>query len=1302
MVSLGPKKDGNPNAEFFTAPETLQGFETVRLWLQKHCKKNLAPDPPTKESLAHLIIQFIQYQEAKLGKNSQDPPTTRLPIRYFMDFKPGGALCHILSTMYRYKAEQRWRKFDFTVNKNPMRKDPIGQMVLDIETALIEAECMRLPMVYIRPEVDRATASKINDIVTNHQGEITNDEEEATHIIYPVIDPLPEDYARPMFRRDKHVMIHWYYFPESYDTWVPNTFDLPDNIPESPPSPAERWRVSASWVIDLDDYNEWMSEEDYEVDEQGRKKVHPHRLGVEDLMSTSGVEDKVKKTPKVVKRKRSPSPAAKGGGKRKSYRSPAAFQKKARADDEESEDLTKDMDDPLPETNITEVKASAAGASSSASGGPATPQPKRDPDMMPMKYATVTDLDEEMERSASGDRAPGGTGATPGVGGGAGSGGAGSGAGGGGGGGGGDDSQAGKTSDSSNTQDFPQGKEADLEDNVTEQTHHIIVPSYSAWFDYNSIHVVEKRALPEFFNGKNKSKTPEIFMAYRNFMIDTYRLNPTEYLTSTACRRNLAGDVCAIMRVHAFLEQWGLINYQIDADSRPTPMGPPPTSHFHVLSDTPSGLQPINPPKTAQPSAAKTLLDLDKKPLVEKKDLLDPMAPGGALGAGGPPGAPGGPPGAGGPVPPGAAAPGLGAPGMIGSDGIKMEPGSTIPSADPNGQFGLRLDQYAKKPAAMRNKTAASMTREWSEQETLLLLEGLEMYKDDWNKVCEHVGSRTQDECILHFLRLPIEDPYLEDDNTFLGPLSYQPIPFSKAGNPIMSTVAFLASVVDPRIAASAAKAAMEEFAAIKDEVPATMMDAHLKNVEKSSFGGKFDPYAGLANSGIAGTGPAEKEKEAEEGKEGENKSPAAVAPAAGGAAASGTSPAAATTTDVEMKDVSKKEDTADKEKATEEPTKAATESADGSPASSGEAAKTAGTATTAEAGAAGSPSAAATGTAAAPTTSDGASPSAAAAAKEKDGKDAPGEAGTATAASGTVAVAKENGAADPKLFNEGNLQAAAAAALAAAAVKAKHLAAVEEHAQKPPPTPSIAGGPAAATATAAPPGTPIPGSNSSSQPPAPAAAPAAAAAGPTVSLALANQHPAVSGGPHNPTSIHPPVPASNGIPPSSIHPPPSSTNPSIDGTTTATSGMPPVGGPPHLQHHHHPAAVTAPSAAPAASPSPAAAGPTTGDPSTVSGAPAAEQAPPAGTVVPPAVAGHPLHPHPAHDQPGQPSAVNQPAAVASPEGAADRASASETTPPASVPEGTGQETVSSDGATPPPAMATTTAAPSNPPPSAS
>lgn len=44
------------------------------------------------------------------------------------------------------------------------------------------------------------------------------------------------------------------------------------------------------------------------------------------------------------------------------------------------------------------------------------------------------------------------------------------------------------------------------------------------------------------------------------------------------------------------------------------------------------------------------------------------------------------------------------------------------------------------------------------------------------------------------------------------------------------------------------------------------MMDAHFKNVEKASQGGKFDPYAGLTTSGIAGTGP-DKEKDDEEQK---------------------------------------------------------------------------------------------------------------------------------------------------------------------------------------------------------------------------------------------------------------------------------------------------------------------------------------------------------------------------------------------------------------------------------------------------
>jgi SWI/SNF related-matrix-associated actin-dependent regulator of chromatin subfamily C len=126
--------------------------------------------------------------------------------------------------------------------------------------------------------------------------------------------------------------------------------------------------------------------------------------------------------------------------------------------------------------------------------------------------------------------------------------------------------------------DGTEGAEAGAEDNQSKsaleniarsnliaQTHAIILPSYSTWFDMHQIHPLEKKALPEFFNSRNRSKTPAVYKDYRDFMVNTYRLNPAEYLTFTACRRNLAGDVCAILRVHQFLEQWGLINYQVRA-----------------------------------------------------------------------------------------------------------------------------------------------------------------------------------------------------------------------------------------------------------------------------------------------------------------------------------------------------------------------------------------------------------------------------------------------------------------------------------------------------------------------------------------------------------------------------------------------------------------------------------------------------------------------------------------------------------------------------------------------------------------
>ncbi|XP_064590704.1 SWI/SNF complex subunit SMARCC2 isoform X2 [Zonotrichia leucophrys gambelii] len=908
------KKDGGPNVKYYEASDTVSQFDNVRLWLGKNYKKYIQAEPPTNKSLSSLVVQLLQFQEEVFGKHVSNAPLTKLPIKCFLDFKAGGALCHILAAAYKFKSDQGWRRFDF---QNPSRMDRNVEMFMTIEKSLVQNNCLARPNIFLQQEIEPKLLGKLKDIVKRHQGTVTEDKSNASHIVCPVPGNLEEEeWVRPVMKRDKQVLLHWGYYPDSYDTWIPAS-EIEASV-EDPPTPEKPRKVHAKWILDTDTFNEWMNEEDYEVtDEKSavtrRKKISAKTLT--DEVNSPDSDRRDKKGGNYKKRKRSPSPSPTPEAKKKNAKKGPStpYNKSKRGHrEEEQEDLTKDMDEPSPVPNVEEVTL------------PKTVNTKKDSESAPVKGGTMTDLDEQEDESME---------------------------------------TAGKDEEENGAgSKGEQAKNPELhEDNVTEQTHHIIIPSYAAWFDYNSVHAIERRALPEFFNGKNKSKTPEIYLAYRNFMIDTYRLNPQEYLTSTACRRNLAGDVCAIMRVHAFLEQWGLINYQVDAESRPTPMGPPPTSHFHVLADTPSGLVPLQPktPQGRQSDGG------DAKTGRKSKEMEELVASETVKGK--------------------AELPSSASQQMLNFP----DKGKEKPADMQN--FGLRTDMYTKKNVPSKSKAAASATREWTEQETLLLLEALEMYKDDWNKVSEHVGSRTQDECILHFLRLPIEDPYLEDSEASLGPLAYQPIPFSQSGNPVMSTVAFLASVVDPRVASAAAKSALEEFSKMKEEVPTALVEAHVRKVEEAAkVTGKADPAFGLESSGIAGTAseeperieesgadearaeaqPAEEKKEAKEPRDGTAEEEAKEKP--------GETP--------------KKEEEKGKEvEAEKEPDKGDSDST-------------------------GEPE------------------------KDKEGKEGPEEAPKEPSEPEAERKAKVE-----RDIGEGNLSTAAAAALAAAAVKAKHLAAVEE-----------------------------------------------------------------------------------------------------------------------------------------------------------------------------------------------------------------------------------------------------------------
>ncbi len=381
------------------------------------------------------------------------------------------------------------------------------------------------------------------------------------------------EFFRTLAKRGKKSLIHVWYRPDSYDTWLPPStsgvlFAPPE--PEPAPKPAgEAWHVSGKWLRDGVRYNERMNEEDYERESDDDAPAPAAAAAVGAAGSSEAGEAAAKPRPRIsinLKKRALPEEiseeteegvAAAGGSAAKKVKlfitaKPVGATPIDLSAPGSEIPGKKSEQDVIADGSLGNLPQEE-GAPSRTTGTPA-PAVVLGSAEHQQQQKTTAEEDTAMAdgtaarpatTAAAADAEPAANGGTTVV--------------------------ADDDEDEASTQAALEAQRQRAQ-NVAKkylaaQTQEVIIPSYSVWFDMSKINAIERRSLPEFFNNRNRSKTPSIYKDYRDFMINTYRLNPSEYLTFTACRRNLAGDVCAIMRVHAFLEQWGLINYQVSIAS---------------------------------------------------------------------------------------------------------------------------------------------------------------------------------------------------------------------------------------------------------------------------------------------------------------------------------------------------------------------------------------------------------------------------------------------------------------------------------------------------------------------------------------------------------------------------------------------------------------------------------------------------------------------------------------------------------------------------------------------------------------
>ena len=843
--------------------------------------------------LAHLSFDIQKFQDDVLGLNAPRPadptassPQTRHPPRIpSLLFLPTLSLQNtsalpphesplriILEESLKHfatKGQSTWDLSDQT------QKQQNVSLVVTLRDTLKQKGMIKSFKIATVPAITEAEAESLKAMAEQLDCEWTSDAATATHVLHPSEDtptssPKPEgsesnteEYFRTLARRDGRALIHVSYRPDSYDTWLPAA-DFADPEPEPEPRTVA-WKVGTKWLRDSVRYNELMNEEDYEEEDAQPIASADGAAAADGTAADAEAAKKSKKRglPEDVADEPTPG-STESGGKRIKLLVPARPVGAVPIDLSGAQPIPgkKYENEPVPSGTLGNLPPESAGPSKLEGKQPEV-RAAGDGDVTMAEASEEQTADKEKVVDPENPEA--------------------------------EDTNAPATTvpDTAMLEEQRNKAEAIARKYLAAQTQEVIIPSYSTWFDMSTINPIEKRSLPEFFNNKNRSKTPSIYKDYRDFMINTYRLNPSEYLTFTACRRNLAGDVCAIMRVHAFLEQWGLINYQIDPETRPATLGPPFTGHFRVLVDTPRGLQPLHPgvrpaaaPSAAAPASgagakpngtdetsteagkAEVSLELRKSifqstmkgskavELAEANSLVAQADAATRAGAGGSP---------------------RYTCDTCGTDctrvryhSVKAKDYALCSSCYLEGRFPSSMysgDFVRMEDTAFKHGGAD----DWTDAETLLLLEGLEMYDDDWSAIASHVGTRSREQCITKFIQLPIEDGYLESSSqSDLGPLQYalkdSGLPFAQADNPVMSVVAFLASAVNPAVAAAAAQSALAELTeglkkrtAAADKADKTD-DASATGAAATADGGDapMDTDAEAASTN-AGTGEADK-----------------------------------------------------------------------------------------------------------------------------------------------------------------------------------------------------------------------------------------------------------------------------------------------------------------------------------------------------------------------------------------------------------------------------------------------------------
>ena len=197
-------------------------------------------------------------------------------------------------------------------------------------------------VIYLSKEFDSSRRENLTSMAEAAGASVTETRDEATHQLYPggQFKKPDNEHCTPLKKWDDRVLVHWWYSPPSYQTWVSHEQLPTTELFENARNEQNKWKLCAKWLEDSFLFNEWMLEWDFQLNSKS-EHIGPHKHAIFKAFKPIEIGEKNR----IGKRKKSPSPESRPKKKGKPKRSK-----------DEDVDLTKGMENPDPKPNIELVE----------------------------------------------------------------------------------------------------------------------------------------------------------------------------------------------------------------------------------------------------------------------------------------------------------------------------------------------------------------------------------------------------------------------------------------------------------------------------------------------------------------------------------------------------------------------------------------------------------------------------------------------------------------------------------------------------------------------------------------------------------------------------------------------------------------------------------------------------------------------------------------------------------------------------------------------------------------------------------